>query len=86
MPPEQNPPRVELLERQRHRWITQDRGYKSAELQESYAIGEIPIDAIYTPIERVNFKEVPMPYSKNLEVQTVVTVNRIADAIRKAVK
>jgi DNA-directed RNA polymerase subunit alpha len=36
-------------------WITQDRGYKSAELQESYAIGEIPIDAIYTPIERVNF-------------------------------
>ncbi|MFN8676217.1 MAG: DNA-directed RNA polymerase subunit alpha [Thermomicrobiales bacterium] len=36
-------------------WITQDRGYKAAELQESYAIGEIPIDAIYTPIERVNF-------------------------------
>ena len=36
-------------------WVTQDRGYKSAELQESYAIGEIPIDAIYTPIERVNF-------------------------------
>jgi DNA-directed RNA polymerase subunit alpha len=24
-------------------------------LQESYSIGEIPIDAIYTPIERVNF-------------------------------
>jgi hypothetical protein len=23
-------------------WITQDRGYKAAELQESYAIGEIP--------------------------------------------
>lgn len=36
-------------------WITQDRGYKPAELQDSYAIGEIPIDAIYTPIERVNF-------------------------------
>jgi DNA-directed RNA polymerase subunit alpha len=36
-------------------WITQDRGYRPAELQESYAIGEIPIDAIYTPIERVNF-------------------------------
>jgi DNA-directed RNA polymerase subunit alpha len=36
-------------------WITQDRGYKPAEMQESYAIGEIPIDAIYTPIERVNF-------------------------------
>jgi DNA-directed RNA polymerase subunit alpha len=36
-------------------WITQDRGYKPAELQEGYSIGEIPIDAIYTPIERVNF-------------------------------
>jgi len=36
-------------------WITQDRGYKPAELQDSYSIGEIPIDAIYTPIERVNF-------------------------------
>ena len=36
-------------------WITQDRGYKPAELQESYSIGEIPIDAIYTPVERVNF-------------------------------
>jgi DNA-directed RNA polymerase subunit alpha len=36
-------------------WITQDRGYKPAEMQESYSIGEIPIDAIYTPIERVNF-------------------------------
>ncbi len=36
-------------------WVTQDRGYKPAELQESYSIGEIPIDAIYTPIERVNF-------------------------------
>jgi DNA-directed RNA polymerase subunit alpha len=36
-------------------WITQDRGYKPAELQEAYSIGEIPIDAIYTPIERVNF-------------------------------
>jgi DNA-directed RNA polymerase subunit alpha len=36
-------------------WVSQDRGYKPAELQESYSIGEIPIDAIYTPIERVNF-------------------------------
>jgi DNA-directed RNA polymerase subunit alpha len=36
-------------------WVTQDRGYKPAELQETFSIGEIPIDAIYTPIERVNF-------------------------------
>jgi DNA-directed RNA polymerase subunit alpha len=36
-------------------WITQDRGYRSAETQETFALGEIPIDAIYTPIQRVNF-------------------------------
>ncbi|HWV36178.1 MAG TPA: DNA-directed RNA polymerase subunit alpha [Thermomicrobiales bacterium] len=36
-------------------WISRDRGYRSAETQETYALGEIPIDAIYTPIERVNF-------------------------------
>jgi DNA-directed RNA polymerase subunit alpha len=36
-------------------WIDQDRGYRPAEQQETYALGEIPIDAIYTPIEQVNF-------------------------------
>lgn len=36
-------------------WITLDRGYRAAETQETFALGEIPIDAIYTPIERVNF-------------------------------
>lgn len=36
-------------------WISRDRGYRSAETQDTYALGEIPIDAIYTPIERVNF-------------------------------
>jgi DNA-directed RNA polymerase subunit alpha len=36
-------------------WIDQDRGYRPAEQQETVALGEIPIDAIYTPIERVNF-------------------------------
>jgi DNA-directed RNA polymerase subunit alpha len=37
--------------------ITRDRGYLPAEAQDSnnYSLGEIPIDAIYTPIERVNF-------------------------------
>ena len=35
-------------------WITQDRGYKPAELQGVPLIGD-SIDAIYTPIERVNF-------------------------------
>lgn len=31
------------------------RGYKQAELQETFAIGEIPIDALFTPIEKVNY-------------------------------
>jgi DNA-directed RNA polymerase subunit alpha len=36
-------------------WITSGRGYVTAETQESSTLGEIPIDAIFTPIERVNF-------------------------------
>jgi pyruvate dehydrogenase E1 component beta subunit len=47
---------------------------------------EYGFDYLDAPIGRVNFKEVPMPYSKNLELQTVVTPDRIADAIRKVLK
>jgi len=38
-------------------WISRDRGYRPAETQrtEAYSLGEIPIDAIYTPIQKVNF-------------------------------
>ena len=38
-------------------WISRDRGYRPAETQrtETYSLGEIPIDAIYTPIQKVNF-------------------------------
>ncbi|MBA3336840.1 MAG: DNA-directed RNA polymerase subunit alpha [Chloroflexia bacterium] len=36
-------------------WVTRDRGYRPAESQETYALGEIPIDAIFTPIQKVNF-------------------------------
>lgn len=36
-------------------WVSRGRGYRTAESQETYALGEIPIDAIYTPIQRVNF-------------------------------
>jgi len=36
-------------------WVSRDRGYRPAELQETYSLGEIPIDAIFTPIEKVNF-------------------------------
>ncbi len=43
---------------------------------------EFGFDYLDAPIARVNFKEVPMPYSKNLEQKTVVTVDRIVSAIR----
>lgn len=36
-------------------WISRDRGYRPAEAAETVALGEIPIDAIYTPIARVNY-------------------------------
>jgi DNA-directed RNA polymerase subunit alpha len=36
-------------------WVSRDRGYRPAEAQEIHQLGEIPIDAIFTPIQRVNF-------------------------------
>lgn len=40
-------------------WISQGRGYRPAEVEgqgdKNKNLGEIPIDAIYTPIQRVNF-------------------------------
>lgn len=36
-------------------WVTDGQGYETAETQQSSTLGEIPIDAIFTPIERVNF-------------------------------
>lgn len=39
-------------------------------------------DYLDAPIGRVNFREVPMPYAKNLEQQVVVTPERIAAAIK----
>lgn len=36
-------------------WISRGQGYKQAEVQETVALGEIPIDSIFTPIERVNY-------------------------------
>lgn len=43
-------------------------------------------DYLDAPIERVNFREVPMPYAKNLEQQVVVTPERIAAAIKKVLE
>lgn len=36
-------------------WVTAGSGYRGAETQEVLSLGEIPIDAIFTPIEKVNF-------------------------------
>ncbi len=36
-------------------WVTDGQGYETAESQETSTLGEIPIDAIFTPLERVNF-------------------------------
>ncbi|HWV24207.1 MAG TPA: DNA-directed RNA polymerase subunit alpha [Thermomicrobiales bacterium] len=36
-------------------WISRGRGYRPAEAQESTQLGEIPIDAIYAPVDRVNY-------------------------------
>jgi pyruvate dehydrogenase E1 component beta subunit len=47
---------------------------------------EYGFDYLDAPIARVNFKEVPMPYSKNLELKTVITVDRIVAAIRDVLK
>lgn len=35
--------------------VTRGRGYQPAEAQEIFSIGEIPVDAIFTPIEKVNY-------------------------------
>jgi DNA-directed RNA polymerase subunit alpha len=35
--------------------VSTGRGYQPAEAQDIFAIGEIPIDAIFTPIEKVNY-------------------------------
>lgn len=35
--------------------VARGRGYQPAEAQEIFSIGEIPVDAIFTPIEKVNY-------------------------------
>lgn len=35
--------------------VAAGRGYQPAEAQETFAIGEIPLDALFTPIEKVNY-------------------------------
>ncbi|TVR75740.1 MAG: DNA-directed RNA polymerase subunit alpha [Sphaerobacteraceae bacterium] len=35
--------------------VSRGRGYQPAEAQEIFTIGEIPVDAIFTPIEKVNY-------------------------------
>lgn len=35
--------------------VARGRGYQPAEAQEIFSIGEVPVDAIFTPIEKVNY-------------------------------
>ncbi len=53
-------------------WITRDRGYQPAEAQEVYALGEIPIDAIYTPMESVNFVVEHTRVGQNVEYDRLI--------------
>ena len=36
-------------------FVNRGRGYRAAENQETFALGEVPIDAIYTPVQKVNY-------------------------------
>lgn len=36
-------------------WISRGRGYRAAEMTEATSLGEIAIDAVFAPIQRVNF-------------------------------
>ncbi len=53
-------------------WVSRDRGYRPAEAQETLALGEIPIDAIYTPIQRVNFVIEPTRVGQNVEFDRLI--------------
>jgi DNA-directed RNA polymerase subunit alpha len=53
-------------------WVSRDRGYRPAEAQETLALGEIPIDAIYTPIQRVNFVIEPTRVGQNVEYDRLI--------------
>lgn len=49
----------------------------------AFEIQEHCFDDLDAPIERVCQRETPMPYSKALERETMPTVNRIVDAVRR---
>jgi DNA-directed RNA polymerase subunit alpha len=53
-------------------WVSRDRGYRPAEAQETLALGEIPIDAIYTPIQRINFVIEPTRVGQNVEYDRLI--------------
>lgn len=70
--------------------VAAGRGYRPAEAQTSFAIGEIPIDAIFTPIQKVNYdvehtRMGPMTDYDRLiiEIQTDGTINP-SDALATA--
>lgn len=53
-------------------WVSRDRGYRPAEAQETFALGEIPIDAIFTPIQRVNYVIEPTRVGQNVDFDRLV--------------
>lgn len=63
--------------------VTEDWQSYGASAEIATRLYEHGFDYLDAPIQRVNFREVPMPYAKNLEQQVVVTTERIVAAIRK---
>ncbi len=53
-------------------WVSRDRGSRPAEAQDTLALGEIPIDAIYTPIQRVNYVIEPTRVGQNVEYDRLI--------------
>lgn len=51
-----------------------------------FEIMEFCFDYLDAPLARVCQRETPMPYSKELEAQTLPTVDRIVDAIQKTLR
>lgn len=69
--------------RKTHRCVVVEEGHKFAGIcsEIAFQLQEACFDFLDAPIERVCQKETPMPYSKNLEKQTMPTKESITKAI-----
>lgn len=66
--------------------VAEDHQSYGASAEITARLYEQGFDYLDAPIERVCFREVPMPYNKQLEQQVVVTTDRIVSAIRKVLR